>query len=278
MNVTILGCGYVGTAVARYWTQTLGLTVTATTTTSERIQSLNPVAHQVKIVRGNDATLLKSILQDQEVVLLSVAAQGRTRNAQAYHHAYLETAETLAAILPQLPKIKQLIYTGSYAVYGDQNGVEVDESSTIYPASENSEILAKTEEILLNIASDRLKICILRLGGIYGPNRELVKIWSRAAGKTRPGDGNYPTHWIHLDDIVGAIEFARKNQLDGLYNLVDQSNYTIRKLVELVCKKYDLEPILWDESQPNQRPYNVQVSNQKLLKAGYQFIHPQTLI
>jgi nucleoside-diphosphate-sugar epimerase len=180
--------------------------------------------------------------------------------------------------LPQLPKIKQLIYTGSYAVYGDQNGAEVDESTAIDPASENSEILAKTEEILLNIGRDTLKVCILRLGGIYGPNRELVKIWSRVAGTTRPGDGNYPTHWIHLDDIVGAIEFARQNQLQGLYNVVDQSNYTLRELVELVCKTHHLEPIIWDESQPNKRPYNVKVSNQKILKAGYQLIHPHTLI
>jgi nucleoside-diphosphate-sugar epimerase len=277
MNVTILGCGYVGTAVARYWTQTVGLNVTATTTTPARIEALNGVAHQVKVVRGNDAAGLKSILQDQEVVLLSVAAQGG-REAQAYRHAYLETAETLADLLPQLPAIKQLIYTGSYAVYGDQNGAEVNESSAIYPASDNSEILAKTEETLLNIASNTLKVCILRLGGIYGPNRELVKIWSRAAGKTRPGDGNYPTHWIHLDDIVGAIEFARKYQLQGLYNLVDHSLYTLRDLVRLVCEKHQLEPVIWDASQPNKRPYHVKVSHQKIIDAGYQFIHPYTLI
>ncbi|MGB3533100.1 MAG: NAD-dependent epimerase/dehydratase family protein [Microcoleaceae cyanobacterium] len=276
MNVTILGCGYVGTAVARYWTQTLGLRVTATTTTPERIQSLNTIADRVEVVKGNDSVGLKSLLKDQEVVLLSVAAQGRTRSIEAYQQAYLETAETLASILPELPEIKQLIYTGSFAVYGDQNGKEVNESSPAYPANENNEILLKTEETLFNIASHRLKVCILRLGGIYGEHREIHRIFSRIAGKTRPGDGKYITHWVHLEDIVGAIEFARQHQLDGLYNLVDCSQYTIRELIELVCKKHNLEPVNWDESQPNSSLYNIQVSNQKILEAGYQFIHPTT--
>ncbi len=278
MNVVILGCGYVGSAVARYWTQTLGLTVTATTTTPSKIQTLTPIAHQVKVIRGNDAEGLKSILDGQEVILLTVAAQGRIRDAQAYREAYLETARTLASILPGLPAVQQLIYTSTYPVYGDQKGAVVDESSPVYPASENSKILVETEETLLSLANDRFKVCILRLGGIYGPGREVAKIFSRIAGKTRPGKGHSPTHWVHLDDIVGVIEFIRKNQLNGLYNLVDQSNYTTRELIDLVCEKHGLDPIIWDESQPDQRTYNVTVSNQKILQAGYQFIHPQTLI
>lgn len=277
MNVAIIGCGYVGSAIARYWSQTVGLKVTATTTTVQRVPALEVIAHQVKVVEGNDAEALKSVLQGQDTVLLSVASKGG-RDLDAYRVAYLETAQTLASILPQLPQVRHLIYTGSYAVYGDRNGMLVDELTPVAPANENSEILAETEQVLLNIASDSLKVCIIRLGGIYGPERELVKIWSRAAGKTRPGSGRYPTHWVHLDDIVGVIEFIRQRQLDGIYNLVDQSNLHLRELVDLVCQKHGLDPVIWDASQPTQRSYNVQVSNQKIIQAGYQFIHPQTLI
>jgi hypothetical protein len=45
-----------------------------------------------------------------------------------------------------------------------------------------------------------------------------------------------------------------------------------------MCEKYDLPNVNWDVSLPNNRPYNVRVSNQKLQQAGYQFIHPQTLV
>jgi len=42
-----------------------------------------------------------------------------------------------------------------------------------------------------------MSVCILRLGGIYGPRRELVKIFGRVAGTIRPGNGEDATNWIH---------------------------------------------------------------------------------
>jgi len=38
-----------------------------------------------------------------------------------------------------------------------------------------------------------MSVCILRLGGIYGPRRELVKIFGRVAGTIRPGNGEDAT-------------------------------------------------------------------------------------
>lgn len=276
MNVAIIGCGYVGSAVSRYWSQTLELTVTATTTTPQRVESLEKIANRVVVVNGNDAEGLKSVLQGQNTVLLSVGAKGR--DPQIYQQAYQKTAQTLATVLPQVPEVQHIIYTGSYGLYGDQNGVTVDESSPVVPSSKNYQILHKTEQILLDLASENLKVCILRLGGIYGPGREIVKIFSRMFGTTQPGNGRYPTAWVHLDDIVGAIEFARQNQLEGIYNLVDNSNLMLRDLINSLCQKHDVPNVTWDVSQPNNRPYNVRVSNQKLQQAGYQFIHPQTLV
>lgn len=276
MNVAIIGCGYVGSAVSRYWSQTLGLTVTATTTTPQRVENLEKIANRAVVVNGNDAEGLKSVLQGQNTALLSVGAKGR--DPQAYQLAYQKTAQTLTTVLPQVPEVQQLIYTGSFGLYGDQNGATVDESSPVFPSSKNHEILHKTEQILLDIASENLKVCILRLGGIYGPGREIVKIFSRMFGTTQPGNGRYPTNWIHLDDIVGAIEFARQNQLEGIYNLVDNSTLTRRELIDLMCEKHGVPGVNWDVSQPNNRPYNVRVSNQKIKEAGYQFVHPQTLV
>jgi len=38
-----------------------------------------------------------------------------------------------------------------------------------------TQILCETEQVLLSASSDDMSVCILRLGGIYGPRRELVK-------------------------------------------------------------------------------------------------------
>jgi nucleoside-diphosphate-sugar epimerase len=274
MNVAIIGCGYVGTALARYWHQELGLVVTATTTTPERVAALEAIAQRVVVVQGNDLEGLQSVVQHQDTVILSVGA----KSANVYEESYLHTAQTLVLALKQAPAVRQLIYTGSYAVYGDRKAAWVDEESAIAPANQNGQILAQTEQVLLSAASDDLKVCILRLGGIYGPGRELVKIFGRVAGTTRPGDGSDATNWIHLDDIVAAIEFARSKRLQGIYNLVDDAHLTSFELIDQVCEKHGLPKVIWDSSAASVRPYNARVSNQKIKNAGYQLIHPQMMV
>lgn len=274
MNVAIIGCGYVGTALARYWHQELGFVVTATTTTPERVAALEAIAQRVVVLNGDDFEGMRSLLQNQDTVILSVGA----KSANGYKEAYLHTAQTLMSALKKAPTVRQLIYTGSYAVYGDKGGAWVDEDSAVAPTNENGEILAQTEQVLLSESSDDLKVCILRLGGIYGPGRELVKIFGRVAGKTRPGDGSDATNWIHLDDIVGAIEFARKNQLQGIYNLVDDAHLTSFELISQVCEKHQLPQVIWDSSATSVRSYNAQVSNQKIKNAGYPLIYPGIMV
>ncbi len=273
MNITIIGCGYVGSKVAKFWQQERSFIVTATTTTPERVAELETIAQRVVVVNGNDADNLKSVLKNQDVVLLSVGAKG----PNTYEETYLETAQTLVSVLKQIPSIQQLIYTSSCSVYGEQNGALVDEETQVAPTTPSGEILYKTEQELLAASSEHLCVCILRLGGIYGPDRELVKIYSRIAGTTRPGNGEEPANWIHLDDIAAAIEFARRHRLQGIYNLVDNDDLTTREVSDRVCEIHNLPKVAWDSSLNSKRPYNAKISNQKIKAAGYEFIHPQMI-
>ncbi|MGF1512110.1 MAG: SDR family oxidoreductase [Elainellaceae cyanobacterium] len=267
-NATILGCGYVGEAVARRW-QDQGLVVTATTTTPSRLSQLETLAQQTALIKGSDRPALVSLLQDQAVLLVSVGAP----RSDAYRQTYLETAKSLATVLPDTP-ITQVIYTGSYAVYGDRQGAWVSEADEISPVNKNGEILAETERILLDLATASRSVCVLRLGGIYGPGRELAKIFGRAADTTRPGAGDDASNWVHLDDIVEAIDFARRQRLSGLYNLVQDAPPTTGELLHHVMQANDLPPVQWNPAARSTRPYNARVSNEKLKQAGYSFIHP----
>lgn len=268
-NAVILGCGYVGKAVARHWRQKL--TLTGTTTRAARVSELEPLLDRVVIVQGQDEIGLRSLLHNQHTVLLSMGAP----NADAYEETYLQTAKTLVTVLEDAPTIQQIIYTGSYAVYGDRQGAWVDETTPVQPATRNGEILAETEQILLSAVTPERHVCVFRLGGIYGPGRELVKIYRRVAGTTRPGTGTDAANWVHLADIVGAIAFAQQHSLSGIYNLVGSVPITTGELLDRVCRAHNLPPVTWDASQPSSRPYNAKVSNQKLRDAGYQFIYPE---
>ena len=260
MNVAIIGCGYVGCAIAQYW-QKMTFLLTVTTTTPERVPGLQAIAQRVELIKGNDPEGLKSILKNQDVVLLSVGA----KNTDVYEETYLHTAQTLVSVLKQVPSVRQVIYTGSYSVYGDRNGEWVDEESSVAPVNQNGQILSDTEQVLLSASSENLRVCILRLGGIYGSGRELVKIFGRYAGTTRPGNGEDTTNWIHIDDIIAAIE------------LVDDAHLTTGELLAGVCETHNLSKVTWDSSQESKRPYNAKVSNKKIKDAGYKLIHPQMI-
>ncbi len=267
MKAAIIGCGYVGTAVAQRW-QEKGLDVLVTTTREERVEALSAIANRVEVVTGTERDRLQTILSDRQVVLLCVAS----KRGASYADTYLKTAKTIAQVLPHT-SIEQLIYTSSCSVYGDHNGAWVTELMPPMPITDNGKIIEQTEETLLSEISPQRKICVLRLGGIYGPDRTLERIYSRAAGTTRPGKGEEGTNWVHLSDIVNGIDWACERQLAGLYNLVQDEVPMARDLIRAVCDRHNLAPVTWDESQPSTRK-NVRVSNTKIKSTGYEFVHP----
>ncbi len=80
---------------------------------------------------------------------------------------------------------------------------------------------------------------------------------------------------MHLQDIVGGIDWARQQQLGGIYNLVQDEVPTVRSLITRVCDRYQLAPVLWDEQVMGDRRKNVRISNAKIKSTGYEFVHPQ---
>ncbi|NJN29206.1 MAG: SDR family oxidoreductase [Synechococcales cyanobacterium RM1_1_8] len=287
-DLLILGCGYVGTALARHYrTLTPARGITATTTTPARLGELGAIADQALVLPSSDSAQLAAQLHRHRQLLVSVGAKRGT----PYADTYLQTAIALTQALANNDSIEQIVYTSSYSVYGDRQGAWVTEDSPL-PAdicpgidlsasdpssSTNAQVLAATEARLLALATPQRRVCIFRLGGIYGPGRELEKIFAFAAGKTRPGDGSDASNWVHRDDIVGAIAFAFEHPLQGIYNLVNDQPLDSKVLLDWVCDRHQLAPISWDPSQSSLRPYNARVSNQKLRAAGYQFRHPSIL-
>ena len=273
-NVAIIGCGYVGSEVSRYW-QARGFMVTVTTTQSDRISELEKISDRVLVIKGDDPEGLKTVLQGQETILLSIGA--KMREETIYRNTYLKTAQNLADLLSEIPEVRQIIYTGVYSIYGDRDGDRVDESFPVSPTSIQGQILWETENILLSAATEARKICILRLGGIYGRDREIAKIFKRMAGQTLAGKGENISNWIHLEDIVSAIDFSCEKHLGGIYNLVCDEQIPRRQLLDRVCRFHNLPGISWDEKELPYR-HNVRVSTQKIKDAGFQFLHPQLMI
>jgi nucleoside-diphosphate-sugar epimerase len=263
MRIGIIGCGYVGQAVASKWKKD-GHIVSATTRKPERVNELKQVVHEVFLLQTGN---LSSFLATQDVILISVAPELQSQST--YQSTYLKTAEQVLEGLCYSHSLKQILYTSSTSVYGDHQGAWVDEACSIFPMNDQTRILHETEQLLLSQQSNRLQVCILRLGEIYGPQRRIEDRLRRMQGRAFPGTGENYTNLIHLDDVVKALDFAIQQSLTGIYNLCNDCHIPRKDFYEAICQKEGLTNIQWDPIMASIHGGNKRVSTQKLKDLGF---------
>jgi nucleoside-diphosphate-sugar epimerase len=265
LKIAVIGCGYVGTAATTMW-KALGHEVTATTTRPSRLNELAAIAGHAQLLIGNQPENWKALLDQHQVLLLSVAPSIHSN----YSETYLDTAKTLQGLLQTNHSITQVLYIGSTSVYGSHDGAWVDEESPLYPNNDNAKILCQTEKTLLDCSTSARAISIFRLGEIYGPSREIRQ---RLQGQSLPGDGSAYTNLIHVEDIVRALDLAIDKQLRGIYNLCNDLHIPRKELYRLICQKHHLPEVTWNPAIPSPHAGNKRISNQKIKDQMFTFLH-----
>lgn len=277
-KVAVIGCGYVGKAVASYWYKK-GYIVRGTTTRENKISELENIVHNPVVMMGDNLKAIEKVIEDRETLLVSIAPiSDRQVEPEVYAQTYIPTAKNLVTVLNNNSTVKQVIYLSSGSVYGDKKGEWVDETSSLDTNSDYGQVLVAAEKIILGLNQKDIKVCLLRLGGIYGPGRELEKRIARIAGKTLAGNGESFVSWIHLEDIVKGIEFVHEKGCHGIYNLVNDLKLSSKELCDLICTRQQLDRVSWDTNKPAFSSLNARVDNSKIKKEGYQFIYGDTIV
>jgi len=273
MNIAIIGCGYIGSALASLWSQK-GYHVTATTRNMANLEKLRKISQKSQILKGNDEKELTSLILNNEVLLVTIAAD----RADQYENAYLDTAKMFHHIALQINLPRHLIYTSSTSVYGDHQGLWVDEQSSLLANNESSKILIETEKSYLSLTELGWSVCIFRLAQIYGPNRELSKKVKELEGRTLSGNGEHYTNMIHREDCTAAIDYGLRHHLEGIFNLADDDHPTRKELYDIICQKHHLPKVKWDPSHTEFPGGNKRVSNHKIKAEGFVFHHAHRVL
>jgi nucleoside-diphosphate-sugar epimerase len=237
-HVAIIGCGYVGSELARRLVAN-GHDVLGTTRSPERLPELQQLGIAAEQLDVSDADRMKSLLAGRQAVYLTVAAGRRDAD---YERVYLTAARNLAAAAASAGVIR-MIYTSSTSVYGQDDGQWVTEDSPTEPDSENGRILVKTERVLLDAQLPR-GVSVVRLAGIHGPGRELQRFAAAAAGSTRD-DGHAYVNLVHRDDVAGALIALLPLQHHGVLNLCDDQPIVRRELYDRLIRSAGVAPITW---------------------------------
>jgi nucleoside-diphosphate-sugar epimerase len=281
MKIAIIGAAYTGLEAARYL-KSKGHTITVTTTKEARVAELEPVSDHVIVMTGEDRDMMREVLTGQDAVLMTVAGgmvekEGKyIMDPDLYRSTYCGTAESIVDSLAAAPDLKQIIFTGSWSVYGNAGGADhVDENTPATPVGPFQQVYQEAENTLLAAETDTLKVAIYRTGTIYGPAagympRELKASTLPMAGLSIPFDGESPATIIHRDDVVKALEFGCDNHLSGIYNLVNDISASKADFFGAIVAEAGLEPVTWLGNGTG--PKNL--SNQKIKDAGYVFLDP----
>ena len=190
---------------------------------------------------------------------------------------YVEGARRIAARCRDLP-LGRVVYTSSTSALGPVDG-RADETSDTRPVAPRGQIQREAEEALAEgLEGSSVPWTILRLAGLYGPERPLRRIYRvDDVERVRPGDGHEHTNLVHLDDAAAAVLAALTLDASerGVIHVCDDDHRTRRTIAASVAAAHGCPPPRWEEQAPDGPPRGKWVANDQMKqRLGVSLRHP----
>lgn len=212
-DIAILGCGYLGKAVAKSAINE-GLAVAGSSTSEAGCKKLEELSLQPVELRLNNEEAAEgealSRLLDTRNLLISFPPP----RLNDHYSDYLAALGALTMAVNK-SNIGQVIFISSTGIYPSINR-EVDEFTDLDKLQGKSAMLRDAEQIL----KQELKkpLVIMRLAGLVGPKRHPGRF---LAGREGLDGAMVPVNLVHVGDCVAAIRLVfDKAPLEAVYNVV----------------------------------------------------------
>lgn len=296
MRALVIGCGYVGLPLAVELSRR-GHEVYGVCRSYERAVAISKAGVNHIVTDLSEPTALEAVEPAFDWIVNTISSS--KGGLDDYRAVYLEGTRRILRWLeewqPSPPgdwppgacpagssiPLRKYVYTSSTSVYAQTDGSWVTEESAAEPQSETSRVLVETERLLSNAARAKdFPAVILRVAGIYGPERgHLFQQYLR--GEVRiSGNGSRLINMIHRDDVVAAIIAAlERGQPGAIYNVADDEPVTQLEYFRWLGDKLSMPmPPFAPEAENATRKRgltNKRVSNQKLrLELGCELKYP----
>jgi len=268
MRVLIAGCGYIGIRAA---------------------ERLHRQGHEVFGLRRNPPAPLPfltwchgdlidpatfSLPPDLDVVIL---AAGLRRDAdEAYHRLFVTGYRMLLhKLIAEQSSAHRIIMVSTTGVFSEQDGGWVDEQSSVNHDRSPGRYYLEAEKIVADCGRPSV---IIRLAGIYGPDRvRMIREVRGGQARRYPPPAQY-LNQVHADDAAGVIVHVVEHQNpDALYVVCDREPADRNDVVQWISNKMGLghiPPASVTDNRPGRRAGNKRCNSNHLVNSGYSFIFP----
>lgn len=212
------------------------------------------------------------------------------RRKQQLIDSRVQTTRQLFHWLQQQRQQPQLIISGSaigyYGIDESERWTKICDETAAPQAIFMSELCQQWEQAALAY-KEQYPIKIIRLGVVFAKKggilpQMLQPIKWRLAGKI--GHGRQPVTWVHIADVLGAIEFLMRHRPAAqIFNVVSPEQVTQQQFAQCAAHYLQVRPLLSAPSvafkclmgEQSQLILNGQfVQPKALLNAGYHFHYP----
>lgn len=251
MRVLVAGSGDLGSRIA----QALQASGAVVARIARRARPEQPEVQALDLSRS----VAGAIQGDYDVLVHCLSPS--TRDEAAYRSVYVDALHHLMAAVPTAGHI---VFVSSTAVYGDHGGAWVDENASCQPAAFNGRVLYEAEQVARSSGRQAL---VLRLGGIYGPGREMLLRRVRSGEPLPVSEPPLYTNRVHVDDAAAAAAHLIRLGTDGIVNLVDDQPTAQPEVLDWLADRMGLPRL---ERVPGPRASdNKRVANARLRDSGY---------
>ena len=216
LKILIVGCGQLGFSIVKNTDPDIFKLYGFSRSLRKSPPSIE--MHQVDILKAEAIDAIKLI--NPEIIIYAVSAD--TQSIESYQEHYVAGLKNTYKAILELDQFKHLFFVSSTRVYGQKTTKILSELDIAEPSDYGGEALMEAETVARQLKD---KATILRLSGIYGPNRKrMIQL-----AQSNPGNWPATNNWsnrIHEEDAARFIVFLMKRimmneSIEPLYLVTD---------------------------------------------------------